>query len=88
MVELGTVLDLERALKLLAAEAAEKVNRFREYARAIDDKELTEIWDASGHDPRIATELIYRMYTTEKDPEKNFAMSDGKNWILDIMNGE
>jgi len=86
MVEIGTVLDLERALKLLAEDALVKVEKFREFARELGKEELTKIWNASGNDPLKATELIYRRYTTEEGPNGHVAMSDGRNWILDIMN--
>lgn len=86
MTDIMEVLDLELALKLLAADAAKKMDLFREYTRELDKNELAEIWNASGRDSAIATEMLYRRYTSEESPDKSFAMRDGKNWILDLMN--
>lgn len=86
MVSVGTVLDLEKVLELLAKDALDKVEKFRDYARELGKDELTEIWDTSGNDPLKATELIYRRYTTEEGPNEHIAMRDERNWILDIMN--
>ena len=86
MTDIKEVLDLELALKLLAADAAKKVDRFCEYTRDMDKEELAKIWNSSGHDSLIATEILYKRYTSEESPDKSFAMRDDKNWILDIMN--
>jgi hypothetical protein len=86
MVDVGTVLDLDEALKLLASDALRKLEKFREYARGIGEDELTKIWIASGNNPLKATELIYKRYTTEEGPDGQIAMSGERNWILDIMN--
>lgn len=86
MTNAKEVLDLELALTLLAADAAEKMNRFREYTDELGKEELTEIWNASGHDSLVATEMLYKRYTSEENPDKGFAMNDDRNWILDIMN--
>lgn len=86
MVNVGTVLDLEKALELLASDTLSKIEKFREYARELGKDELTEIWNTSGNDPLKATELIYKRYTTEEDPNGHVAMSGERNWILDIMN--
>jgi len=86
MIDIKEVLDLEQALKLLAADAAIKVDRFCKYTHDLDKEELAEIWSASGHDSLIATELLYKRYTSEESPDKSFAMKNDKNWILDIMN--
>jgi hypothetical protein len=86
MVNVGTVLDLEKALELLASDTLAKIEKFREYARELGKDELTEIWNTSGNDPLIATELIYKRYTTEEGPNGHIAMSGERNWILDIMN--
>lgn len=88
MTDIKEVLDLERALRLLAADAAEKVDRFREYTCELKKEELAEIWNASGHDSLIATELLYKRYTSEESPDKNLATGNELNWVLDIMNKE
>jgi hypothetical protein len=80
MVDVKQVLDLEQALKLLAADAAVKVERFREYTRELGKEELAEIWNTSGHDPLVATKLIYKRYTTEESPDKSFVMKEIGFW--------
>lgn len=86
MVDVGTILDLDEALKLLASDALVKLDKFRDFARELGKDELTEIWKTSGNDSLKATELIYKRYTAEEDPSKGVAMSGERNWILDIMN--
>ena len=86
MTKAKEVLDLELALRLLAADAAEKVDRFREYTNELEKEELTEIWNASGHDSLIATELLYERYTSEESPDKNHTMVNDMDWVLGIMN--
>jgi len=86
MTDIKEVLNLERALRLLAADAAEKVDRFCEYTRELKKEDLAEIWNDSGHDSLIATEILYKRYTSEESPDKGLATD--LDWVLDIMNKE
>lgn len=87
MTDLSKVLDIEKALELLSYEAYEKVGQFKKFANDLGTKELDKILHSAGHDPAAATEVIYRIYTKEEDPNKSFAVNDkGDNWIKDILN--